>query len=104
MKDQRSSSQDQSAKPKPKPLGPLVWAIAWLAVAAAMAIWPHAFGSREYPCEPDEILGCFISNSWGTPLGIAISLICGLIALWYFFKLRTSHENTTTSSPRPPAP
>lgn len=98
MNDDRFPSPKRDTRPQPRSLWALLFAIAWFALAGAMVIWPHALGSPDYSCADDDEAGilCFIITSWGTPAGIAISLVYGLITLWSFFKPGTRTEATTS--------
>ena len=41
------------------------------------------WGSSNVPCEfPDEMLDCFISNSWGVPSGLVLVFSSLLIIGW----------------------
>ncbi len=68
----------------------LIWAVLFLALGAAMLIWPDLLAASSVPCSPDELIGCFISNSWGTSLGAALSfsigVLLGLSAVWKFIR------------------
>lgn len=74
---------DTNPENRPKPpinYYSLVWAIMWLVLGLAMIIWPDAHNIWPgYTCDPDEVFGCFLATSWGTPAGIVISLTIGFL-------------------------
>lgn len=65
---------------------PLLVAGAWFGLAAAMVLWPNALGRPDSSCASSDDAGimCFILQSWGTPLGIGISVVCGVLTFWGF--------------------
>jgi hypothetical protein len=78
MTNDIDTDQENNAKPQISYFS-VVWAILWLACGLAMIIWPDAYS---YPSEyagtdPDELIDCFLTVSWGTPAGIVISLAIG---------------------------
>ena len=91
----------------PWPPWTLIWAILWFGLAASMAIWPHVLGAPDSTAPhcvleyEDDLLSCFISQAWGTPSGIATSLLCGLATLWYFLKSRVPHRPITPRAQPP---
>jgi hypothetical protein len=58
-----------------------VWALIWMAVAGAMVMWPSAFATADLSCAQSEDAGfiCFVTTSWGNPLGVGISLLFSLV-------------------------
>ncbi len=85
--DENAEREGAASERPEKSGGAMLWAIGWLAVALAMVIWPRPPWPVDYSCVHDEdaFIFCFVSTSWGNPLGVGLSLFFSAVAFRRFW-------------------